>query len=66
MGIYEDDIDRIISVVRMNCALSGGCIVFKTGTSLTCVIGDEEICFVTQNEGRDAETVRQKITEALK
>ena len=65
MGVYHDDVDRIISVVRMNCALSGGCTIFKTGSALTCVMGDEEICYVTQEEGRDAETVRQKIIAAL-
>ena len=48
MVIVEDDeIERIIPVVRLNCAMSGGCCVYKNGTKLACVMGDEEICWVT-------------------
>ena len=65
MGISSEEIDRIIPVVRMNCALSGGCAVYRTGNTLTCCFGDEEICYVSHEEGRNAGTVRQKITEAL-
>ena len=66
MTVSESEINRIISVVRMNCAQSGGCSVFvNKDDNLTCVMGDKEICYITQEEGRNAETVRQKIKDAL-
>ena len=66
MGISNDEPGRITPIVRMNCAMSGGCAVYRTGDTLTCVMGDEEICYITQEEGRDANTVRKKIMDALK
>ena len=67
MVIVEDnEVERILPVVRMNCALSGGCVVYKNGKVLSCVMGDEELCWVSQDEGRDPNVVRQKLTEALR
>ena len=66
MGISNDEPDRITPIVRMNCAMSGGCVVYRTGDTLTCVMGDEEICYITQEEGMDADIVRKKIMDALK
>ena len=44
----DSEIERIIPTVRKNCAMSGICAIFKKGSSLTCVMGDEEICYITQ------------------
>ena len=60
-----NEIDSIINTIRMQCSTSGGCNVFLTGDSLTCTMGDEEICYITQEDGRDAETVRPKLKQAL-
>lgn len=65
VGKFHKYVDGIISAVRMNCALSGGCGVYKTGETLTCGTGGEEICWITQEEGRDANIVRKKILDAL-
>ena len=65
MGM-DEEIERIIPIVRTNCAASGGCVVYKNGSVLSCVMGDEELCYVSQEEGRHAETVRAIIAGALK
>lgn len=64
--VSDHEIERIIPIVRTNCAASGGCVVYKNGDTLTCVMGDEELCYVSQEDGRYVEKVKEIITNALK
>ena len=66
MPVTDDEIERIISVIQTNCAMSGGCTVFLNNDSeLSCVMGDKEICYITQEEGADRNTIRDKIRNAV-
>ena len=65
MMTIDDEIERIIPTVRMNCAMSGGCKIYKTGNRLTCTMGDEEIMFLTHEDGIHANVVREKLRRAL-
>ena len=65
MTISDSEIERIIPVIQMNCAVSGGCAVYKNKTSLTAVMGDEELCWFSHDEGRNVQKMRTKLMEAL-
>ena len=63
--IPESEIDRIIPVIQNNCIASGGCSVYRNESSLSVVFGDEELCWITQEEGKDVELIRRKLKNAL-
>ena len=65
MPVSDDEIERIISIVQSHCASSGGCTVFvNEETRLSVVMGEEEICYIGQEEGANPDTIRQKIRDA--
>ena len=65
MTDWDAEIERILETVQENCAISGGYTIFKNDNYLSCVMGDEEICWITQEDGRDENKVREKIRGAL-
>ena len=59
-----EEVERIIPIVCKVCE-EMGCDVWKKGDKLSCDIGDDYLCYVTREESRDVETVRNIITNAL-
>lgn len=62
----DGEIERILPIIRVTCATSGGCCVYKNGFGLTVTMGDEELCFFTQEEGRDPNIIRYRLKKLLK
>ena len=61
----EEEIDRIASVVQMNCAASGGCMVYHNNEGLTCAMGDKQLVYINQEEGRSRENIKNIIRREL-
>lgn len=56
----EEHIEYIIPIIQYNCACSGGCKVYGKGP-FTVTMGDDELCFFTQEEGLDPKVIREKL-----
>ena len=66
MAVSDEEIERIIASVQITCAASGGCMIcLNRGKTLSITVGDEEICFITQEEGADRDAIRQKIQASV-
>ena len=66
MAISEEEIERILATVQMTCAASGGCLVYMNrGKNLSVTMGEQEICYIDQEEGSDRDIIRQKIRNAV-
>ena len=65
MAISESEIEGTATLVKNVCVYSGTCVVFKNGNNLTIRSGDKELCFISQEEGRDINKIRKKIRDAL-
>ena len=59
------EIERIIPVIRSTCRDAGGCQVFKNDFGLSITMGDEEIYYFSEEDGRDANAIRSKLKELL-
>lgn len=57
--------ERMIPVIRLACSKSGGCQVFKNDFGLSVTMGDEEIYYFSEEDGRDANTIKSKLKELL-
>ena len=66
MMSIDEEIERILPTARMNCAISGGCQIYKTGNKLMCTMGDEELVFLTHEDGMHADVIREKLRRVLK
>lgn len=63
MSVPDSEIERLLPVIQKNCAASGGCAVYRNGDQLTAVMGDKEVFWITQKEGRSPDAIRAKLHE---